>query len=430
MSKYINTIFSPKVYRPPRSIQYSIWISSCLYPSGLYPYHISPHLSKMHASLLLALLPSAFAAPLIKPRGATLIENKWIVKFKSEVSIASVSEAKLNIASTPDFEYSLDGFTGFAGTLTDEEVAQLQASDSVEYIQQDAEVHTQAYQTQAGATWGLSRLAHKSRSDVSKGYKFDSTAGEGTCSYIIDTGIYTAHSDFEGRAEFLENFTGDGSNSDGNGHGTHVAGTVGSKTYGVAKKTKLYAVKVLDSSGSGTFSGVIAGIQYAAQHASSNSACTKGSVANMSLGGSKTQSVNDAVAAAVRTGLFFAVAAGNSNANAANYSPASEPSACTVGATDSADAKASFSNYGALVDIFAPGVQILSTWNNGGTNTISGTSMASPHIAGLGAYLLAFESLSTSALCARIIELSSKSLITGLPSGTANQLAWNGAPES
>lgn len=133
------------------------------------------------------------------------------------------------------------------------------------------------------------------------------------------------------------------------------------------------------------------------------------------------------MAAAVTSGVFFAIAAGNSNANAANYSPASEPSACTVGATDSSDARASFSNYGAIVDIFAPGVSVLSTWNDGGVNTISGTSMATPHIAGLGAYLLAYESISPSELCGRIADLAIENAITGLPSGTANLLAFNGA---
>jgi subtilisin family serine protease len=149
----------------------------------------------------------------------------------------------------------------------------------------------------------------------------------------------------------------------------------------------------------------------------------------MSLGGSKSTAVNSAAASAVSAGLFLAVAAGNDGANAANYSPASEPTVCTVGATDSNDARASFSNYGAVVDIFAPGVSILSTWRTGGTNTISGTSMASPHIAGLGAYLLSLEGkVSPAALCTRIQTLSTKNVITGLPSGTLNYLAFNGNP--
>lgn len=189
---------------------------------------------------------------------------------------------------------------------------------------------------------------------------------------MIDTGIYTAHPEFEGRATFLANYAGDGSNTDGNGHGTHVAGTIGSKTYGVAKKTKLYAVKVLDASGSGTNSGVIAGINFAANDQKTRS-CPNGAVGNMSLGGSKSTAVNSAAANAVTAGLFLAVAAGNDGANAANSSPASEPTVFTVGATDSSDNLASFSNYGSVVDILAPGVSILSTWNNGGTVSFLGT---------------------------------------------------------
>jgi len=149
----------------------------------------------------------------------------------------------------------------------------------------------------------------------------------------------------------------------------------------------------------------------------------------MSLGGSKSTAVNSAVSSATSAGLFFAVAAGNSGANAANYSPASEPSACTVGATDSSDRIASFSNYGAVVDVFAPGVNVLSTWKGSSTNTISGTSMASPHIAGLGAYLLSLEGSRTpTALCSRIQTLANKSKISGIPSGTVNYLAFNGNP--
>jgi subtilisin family serine protease len=170
-------------------------------------------------------------------------------------------------------------------------------------------------------------------------------------------------------ATFLQNFAGDGSNTDGNGHGTHCAGTIGSKTYGVAKKTKLFGVKVLDASGSGTNSGVIAGINYAANDQKTRTGCSSGTVGSMSLGGSKSTAVNSAAANAVSAGLFLAVAAGNDAANAANYSPASEPTVFTVGATDSSDRIASFSNFGAIVDAFAPGVSILSTWI--GSSTVS-----------------------------------------------------------
>jgi subtilisin family serine protease len=244
--------------------------------------------------------------------------------------------------------------------------------------------------------------------------------------YVIDTGIYTAHPEFEGRATFLANYAGDGQNTDGNGHGTHCAGTVGSKTYGVAKAAKLYAVKVLDASGSGSNSGVIAGINFAANDAKTRS-CPNGAVGSMSLGRAKSTAINSAAAYAVSAGLFFAVAAGDDGSDASNYSPASEPTVYTVGATDSSDRAASFSNYGTTVDIYAPGVSILSTWNNGGTNTISGTSIACSHVAGLAAYILSLEGKKTpAALSSRLSTLSTKNIITGIRASTKNYLAFNG----
>ncbi|KAJ4359576.1 uncharacterized protein N0V89_000131 [Didymosphaeria variabile] len=375
----------------------------------------------MYTSLLLALAPAAaLAAPLLQQRDA--LPGKYIVKMKSD-TMSTMSSMTADLANVPEHEYSFSGFTGFAGTLSDTELANLKASSAVDYIIQDAEVTTQDIQYEADAPWGLGRISHVEKGNTT--YAYDSSAGEGTCAYVIDTGILTTHPEFEGRAEWLENFTGDGDDSDGAGHGTHVAGTIGSVTYGVAKKTKLYAVKVLDASGSGTYSGVIAGIDYVATDHTTRD-CPKGSVANMSLGGGKNQAVNDAVAAAVASGVFFAIAAGNNNGNAANYSPASEPTAFTVAASDINDAKASFSNYGALVDIWGPGVSILSTWNDGSTNTISGTSMATPHIAGLAAYLLGTDVATVDTVGQTIVDLATKDVLTGVPAGTINAVAFNG----
>ncbi|KAF2739730.1 subtilisin-like serine protease-like protein PR1A [Polyplosphaeria fusca] len=390
----------------------------------------------MKLSVLLALLPLALGAPIIEPRAGQVIPGKFIVKMKNEV-LQDALEAALNLLDdAAEHKFQFGAFKGFSAQMSDSIVQLVAALPGVEYIEKDAIVQhfaptgdlvDRAYVTQSSSTWGLGRISHVNPGTSS--YTYDSTAGQGTCSYVIDTGIYTAHPEFEGRATFLANYAGDGQNSDGNGHGTHVAGTIGSKTYGVAKKTKLYAVKVLDASGSGSNSGVIAGINYAANDQKSRSGCPGKSVANMSLGGGKSTAVNSAAAAAVSAGLFMGVAAGNDGANAANYSPASEPTVCTVGATDSSDRIASFSNYGSVVDIFGPGVSILSTWNNGGTNTISGTSMATPHIVGLAAYLIAFEGSRTpAALCSRIQTLANKNKISGVPSGTVNYLAFNGNP--
>lgn len=390
----------------------------------------------MKLSVLLALLPIVLGAPIIEPRAGQVIPGKFIVKMKNEVLQDALEAALELLDTTAEHKFQFGNFKGFSAQMSDKIVQLIAALPGVEYIEKDAivqhfapaqELVDRAYVTQSSSTWGLGRISHVNAGTSS--YTYDSSAGSGTCSYVIDTGIYTAHPEFEGRATFLANYAGDGQNSDGNGHGTHVAGTIGSKTYGVAKATKLYAVKVLDASGSGSNSGVIAGINFAAQDQKTRSGCSGKSVANMSLGGSKSTAVNSAAASAVSAGLFMAVAAGNDGANAANYSPASEPTVCTVGATDSSDRIASFSNYGSVVDIFGPGVSILSTWNNGGTNTISGTSMATPHIAGLGAYLLALEGSRTpAALCSRIQTLSNKNKISGVPSGTVNYLAFNGNP--
>lgn len=397
----------------------------------------------MQLSALLAILPLVAAAPtaepsapLLTPReapGQTLqvIEGSYIIKLKdSDLSISSIDAivGALPGGRQAKHLYSTAGFKGFAGKLSAAQVEQLQKDPQVEFIEKDAVITINAYVSQTGAPWGLGRISHRAKGSTT--YVYDNSAGAGTCAYIIDTGIYTAHSEFEGRATWLANYAGDGSNTDGNGHGTHVAGTVGGKTYGVAKKTKLYAVKVLNASGSGTTSGVIAGMNYVTNDAKTRS-CPNGTVSNMSLGGGFSSSINSAAKAQVSGGVFLAVAAGNDGANAANYSPASETTACTVGATDINDAVASFSNFGAVVDIFAPGVNVLSSWigSTTATRSISGTSMATPHIAGLGAYLLTlFGPKTPQALCTYIQSLATNNVITGLPSGTINKLAFNGNP--
>ncbi|USP81715.1 uncharacterized protein yc1106_08989 [Curvularia clavata] len=393
----------------------------------------------MKLSLLISLLPVALAlpAPVIVPRAGTPIPGRYIVKMKNQNLETLINNALKLLRKDPAHVYHFGGFGGFSADMADDIVDLLRNLPGVDYIEQDAvvqanlgEIEKKAYVTQSSATWGIARLS--SQSPGGSTYTYDSTAGAGTCAYVIDTGIYTAHPEFEGRATFLSNFAGDGSNTDGNGHGTHCAGTIGSKTYGVAKKTQLYAVKVLDASGSGTNSGVIAGINFVANDVKTRS-CPNGAVANMSLGGSKSTAVNSAAANAVTAGVFMAVAAGNDGRDAANSSPASEATVFTVGATDSSDRLASFSNYGSVVDILAPGVNILSTWLSGRTtkNTISGTSMATPHVAGLAAYLLALEGKKTpAALSTRIQTLALKSKISGVPSSTKNYLAFNGNPSA
>ncbi|OAR01943.1 hypothetical protein LLEC1_02924 [Akanthomyces lecanii] len=380
----------------------------------------------MRSSTLLALLPFAFAAPatrsgpapILVPRGAKVIDGKYIVKLKESAGVKAMDSTIASISADADHTYT--SFNGFSASLSTDEVEKLKNDPSVEFIEQDAIVTISA--TQQNADWGLARLSNQQPG--SSTYTYDESAGAGTCAYIIDTGIYTDHPEFEGRAKLLENFSGDGQDTDGHGHGTHVSGTIGSKTYGVAKKTTLFGVKVLDSQGAGSNSGVIAGMDYVAKNAASQN-CPKGIVVNMSLGGPTSAAVNQAAAKITGAGLFLAVAAGNDARDASASSPASEKSACTVGATDKQDSLADYSNFGSLIDVLAPGTDIESTWPGGKTNTISGTSMASPHVAGIGAYFLG-KGQKVAGLCEYIAKTGLKDVIQGLSQDTANVLINNG----
>lgn len=293
------------------------------------------------------------------------------------------------------------------------------------------------------APWGLARISH--RDSLSFGnfnkYLYSADGGEGVDVYIIDTGTNINHVDFEGRAHWGKTIPSGEEDIDNNGHGTHCSGTVAGKKYGVAKKANVYAVKVLKSNGSGTMSDVVKGVEWAAlTHVDKVKAAKKGkgkkgfkgSAANMSLGGGKSVTLDLAVNAAVDAGIHFAVAAGNDNLDSCNYSPAAAEKAVTVGASTLADERAYFSNFGKCNDIFAPGLNILSTWKGSDTavNTISGTSMASPHIAGLLAYFLSLQPSSDSAysvaeitpkqLKESLLAVATSGSLTEVPSNTKN----------
>jgi cerevisin len=291
---------------------------------------------------------------------------------------------------------------GYSGMFTDGVIDQIRQMPEVDYIERDQIVKTMDVQKQA--PWGLARISHRSKltfGTFSK-YVYHTYGGEGVDVYVVDTGINIKHEEFQGRASWGKTIPANDVDEDGHGHGTHCAGTIASRAYGVAKAANVIAVKVLGSNGSGTMSDVVSGVVWAAQQAVAKDAAAraefaatgktkhKGSVANMSLGGGKSRALDDAVNKAVAAGLHFAVAAGNDNRDACDFSPAGAEKAVTVGASTLADERAYFSNHGSCVDVFAPGLNIKSTWTGGGnaTNTISGTSMASPHTAGLLAYLL------------------------------------------
>ncbi len=358
------------------------------------------------ACALLALAGTATAAG----KAGDAIPGRYIVVVKSGSEPRAVAKSH---GATPNRVYR-QAIKGFAAKLSDAQVAKLRKSDKVAYVEQDR-VYT-ASVTQSGATWGIDRIDQ--RNLPRSGTYTYTRNGSGVTAYVIDTGIATAHPQFGGRASYAYDAFG-GNGQDCNGHGTHVAGTIGSTTYGVAKGVTLRAVRVLNCSGSGSTSGIIAALNWLAGHHAATS------VANMSLGGGYSASLNSATTNLVNSGVFVAVAAGNESQNACNVSPASAPGTYTSAASSSTDTRASFSNYGGCVDGYAPGVSITSTWLNGGTNTISGTSMASPHTAGVAAlYKATYGNAAASTIVSWINTNATAGVIKSNVSGTPNRLLY------
>ncbi len=346
------------------------------------------------------------------------VPDEYIVVFKPDV-VDPLSKADAKAAKHQamlKFKYDR-AIKGFAARLSPGAVTALRSDPDVAYIEQDQAMA--ASTTQTGATWGIDRIDQRNL-PLSGSYTYAAT-GTGVRAYIIDTGIQTDHPEFGTRASAVYDAFG-GNGQDCNGHGTHVAGTVGSSTYGVAKNVYLRAVRVLDCNGSGSNSGVIAGMNWVATNHIAPA------VANMSLGGGYSQATNDAATNLSASGVFLAVAAGNSSADACNSSPSSAPGTVTVAATTSTDARASYSNYGACVDLYAPGSSITSTWLNSGTNTISGTSMATPHVTGVAAlYKATYGDAAWSTIRDWLSANATANVVSGNISGTPNKLLYKAA---
>jgi subtilisin family serine protease len=381
------------------------------------------------ASLTLAACQDPAAPPTVGPSGGPLaakaagpatIPGEYIVVFAESVSDAEAKtkEKALKHKGRVSRSYK-HAIKGFAAELSEAAVAELRADPDVAYVEADQEMTIDA--TQTGAVYGLDRIDQRAL-PLSGSYTYGAT-GSGVRAYIIDTGILTGHTQFGSRASNVyDGFGGNG--QDCNGHGTHVAGTVGGSTYGVAKGALLRGVRVFQCSGSSSNSTIIAGIDWVTGNH------IKPAVANLSLGGGYSQATNDAVTRLANAGVYVAVAAGNSNLNACNTSPASAPVVTTVAASTSTDAKASYSNFGGCVDLYAPGSAVTSAWYTSTTaiNTISGTSMASPHVAGVGAlYKASRGEASQATIDSWLKSNATAGAITGNPSGTPNRLLFKAA---
>ncbi|MFB7307507.1 S8 family peptidase [Streptomyces sp. NPDC056192] len=346
---------------------------------------------------------------------ATAVSGSYIVMLDQKADKAKLAKeygGKLKRT----YSSALNGFS--ANGLSQTEAKQLAADPAVSKVVQNKKFHIDATQDNP-PSWGLDRI-DQTETAGDHAYTYPDSAGEGVTAYVIDTGVRVTHKEFEGRATSgFDAVDNDDSADDGNGHGTHVAGTIAGATFGVAKKAKIVAVRVLDDSGSGTTEQVVAGIDWVTAHHEGPS------VANMSLGGSADPALDAAVQKAIASGVTFAVAAGNESADAGGGSPARVPEAITVASSTVDDEQSSFSNYGSVVDIYAPGSDITSSWNDSddATNTISGTSMATPHVVGAAAvYLAGHPDAAPAEVATALTDGATPDAISNATEGTPNKL--------
>jgi len=393
-------------------------------------------------ALLLVVAVTAELAPLLHADGLQVIPGSYIVVLKDGLGLTDrdahilALKDRISVAGAVNAEvgwsYNIGSLIGFSAKLTQELLKAELAHPDVKYIECDQVMSINFEQetrapldtiTQTGATWGINRIDQRNL-PLDGNYIYNSLAGSGVDVYVIDTGILVTHVDFGTRAQFVFTAITGEANTDLNGHGTHCSGTVAGTTYGVAKLANLKAVKVLSASGSGTTAGVISGVNYVTNSRN----LTRPAVASMSLGGGASATLDAAVNASILSGVAYAIAAGNDNSNACNYSPARVATAVTAGATANTDTRSTFSNYGTCVDVFAPGTSITSDWigSNTATNTISGTSMATPHVAGVLALQLALNGTLTPAQSKAWIQSNGTPGVVGNPgTGSPNILLYS-----
>lgn len=447
---------------------------------------MTPHPIEMRAFMLLLFgfgfgcISAAILAPLVTPSSnALLIPDHYIVtlKAKDETGMNSINReqhfgwlssllrTESAMTSSIIHTFSLMGAFGYTGKFSKAVLVAIRKRSEVEMVEQDQWMYAldgmrldldlinvalpfsglvpknlrelferilernkrmqlKGVELQADAPWGLSRVSYHERPLEFGNYTYPKSAGGGVDVYVIDTGINIRHRDFEGRASWGTTIPAFDEDIDGNGHGTHCAGVIGGRTFGIAKKARLIAVKVLRTNGFGTNSDVIKGIEWVIKSQLKNRRKGRRAVANMSLGGGRSLSLEKAVNRAVKAGVHFAVAAGNDNEDACNYSPAAASGPITVGASTNIDEIAFFSNHGPCVDIFAPGMDITSAWigSDDAVNTASGTSMASPHVAGVLALHLADKEHKPEELKKLLISHATKDALMDVPAETANCL--------
>ena len=378
--------------------------------------------ARLSSAVLLALVGAGTAA--VPAQAAPDPTGRYIVTLRSQLAVADGLHDAATALAGDGVDETLPGISGFTATLSARAAARLAANPSVAAVEPDriiriSDVSTSA--TQQNPVWNLDRIDQRKASPRSLTYR-PLSAASAVHAYVIDTGIDWTHPDFEGRAVSGYSALG-GTAADCHGHGTHVAGTIGGERYGVAKGVTLVGVKVLDCNGEGLLSDVVKGVNWVTAHA------VKPAVANMSLGGGASTALDAAVNRSIAAGVTYVLAAGNENRDACKVSPARVSRALTVGATNGTDTRAPFSNYGKCVDLFAPGVGIWSDWPGERIAQLQGTSMASPHVAGAAAMLLASAPTMTPATVAsRLLAYSTRGTVRNPGANSPNRELFTTSP--